>query len=169
MAADIFTKPFTNPATWEAVSWLVNVCDVSQVEELVLSGNMPPPAVQGGGKRGTWEIYPDGSGTWTRHDRAAVRCRTLYRSGPARHEVHTRHTFDSSTGEHLDTTKSFATAKIIDQELPSPRPRPLRSVFVFDSTQAPLPADAVRVNPSPDGEAEGPAQAGVASQSKSQA
>ena len=89
-------------------------------------------------------IHADGSGTWTRRDPAAVRCRTLYRSGPARNEVHTRETFDANTNELLNTTTNFAYAKVVDQELPDPKPRAVRTVFHFASTQANVPLDAVR-------------------------
>ena len=127
----------------------MNVCDVGDIEQLIAHGDKPPPTAQGGGKRGVWEVRPDGSGTWTRHDNSATRLRTLYRSGPARHEVHTRDTFDAQTGQHLDTTRNFATAKIIDAELPSPRPRALRTVFSFDRTSSTIPPDAILA---PDGE-----------------
>ena len=94
-------------------------------------------------------------------DPKAVRCRTLFRTGPARHEVHTRQTFDNDTGELLEVTKSFATAKIIDQELPDPRPRSLRTVFHFGATQAVIPHDAQRE--------EGPSSASKPAQSKAAA
>ena len=98
---------------------------------------------RGGGKRGSWELHPDGSGTWTRHDRSAVRYRTVFKSGPAKHEIHTRTTYDADTGEELNITKNFDVCKSIDAELPSPRPRALRTVFSFNRTAATIPPDAV--------------------------
>ena len=141
MAADIFTKSFSNPCAWSAACWLVCVVNEGEVNQRCFLGDALPPSSQGGGKRGEWNLSPNGSGTWTRYDRSAVRCRTLYRSGPSRHEVHTRETFDADTGELLDTTREFATAKVIDQELPSPKPRALRSVFHFDATNAVVPQE----------------------------
>ena len=142
MAADLFTKSFGSPPAWDAACWLVNIVDVSKVEERCRSGDKPPPTSQGGGKRGEWEVNADGSGTWTRHDKSALRLRTLYRSGPARHEVHTRTTYDAESGDELDVTRNFATAKVIDAELPPPTPRSLRTVFHFAKTEVPIPPDA---------------------------
>ena len=160
MAADVFTKSFSNPLLWEAVCWLVNLCEADKISDFVKSGDAPPPTSQGGGKRGIWVIKADGSGTWTRLDPKAVRCRTLYRSGPARHEVHLRETFDDATGRLIESTKNFATAKVIDQEIPSPRPRALRTVFHFAQTQQVIPHDAERE--STEGPASKPAQAKAA-------
>ena len=144
MAADIFTKSFSNPDLWAAACWLVNVCDAERVPELIQLGNLPPPMSQGGGKRGTWLVRADGSGTWTRMDSKATRCRTVYRSGPAKYEVFLRETFDATSGALLESTPNFAAAKVLDALLPEPAPRAVRTVFHFASTSACIPHDAQR-------------------------
>ena len=101
---------------------------------------------QGGRKCGVWDIQPDGSGTWTRSDPSATRCRTLCKSGPARHEVHERVTVDAVTGQVLHTLPNFDTAKILDQELPPPCPRAIKSIFRFKATKACIPDAAKNVS-----------------------
>ena len=113
----------------------------------MLSSSVPanpqsPP--RGGGKRGTWDLKPDGSGTWTRIDRTATRYRTLYRSGPARSEVVLRETFDANSGEMLGTPmRDYSTAKELNAELPEPTPRHIRTVFHFRHTAARIPAEVI--------------------------
>ena len=99
MAADIFTKPFTNQPGWDHVCSLINICDDTCINDLVSNGDRPPPYPQGGTPRklGVWSINPDGSGTWTRYDPKAVRYRNLWKPGPARHEVTERTTYDATT------------------------------------------------------------------------
>ena len=143
MAADIFTKSFSNPCSWDAACWLVNVCEEAQIEELCALGDAPPPTSQGGVKRGIWSVNSDGSGTWTRHDSKATRCRSLQKAGPSRHEVGLRETFDAESNELLHTLTDYANAKCLDQELPSPRPRAVRTVFHFNRTTSTIPPDAV--------------------------
>ena len=104
-----------------------------------------PHPLRRGGKRGSWVVNPDGSGTWTREDKSAVRYRTLYKSGPSKSEVHTRVTFDGVTGDQLDVTERFDTCKVIDAEVPPPTPRALKTVFHFDRTAATIPPDATVV------------------------
>ena len=87
-----------------------------------------------------WQLNGDGSGTWTRRDRGATRYSSLYSSGPARQEVHTRETYDANTGDLIGTTKNFDTAKLLNQELPDPVPRDIKSVFYFNSTAKKVPA-----------------------------
>ena len=102
MAADIFTKGFTNPDAWRAVCRLVSVVSPEEVNEFCCSLGAPLPPSQGGGKSGKtgeWQLNADGSGKWVRWDRGATRFSTLYSSGPARQEVYERVTFDSNTGE----------------------------------------------------------------------
>ena len=142
MAADVFTKAFSNVAAWDAACSLVNICDGSEVQNLVDCAGVPPPCPQGGGKRGLWQLNADGSGTWTRIDTAAVKFRTLYMAGPKLSEITKRETWDATTGELLDTTRNFATCKAPCEDLPEPRPRALRTVFHFERTSANVPASA---------------------------
>ena len=146
MAADIFTKAFTNPEAWSSSCWLVSVCDKDDVQSFCSLGGVPPPQPQGGHKSGVWDINLDGSGSWTRHDKAAYRCRTLFKSGPARNEVYERVTIDAKTGEVLHTLPGFDTAKVLDQELPPPCPREIKTVFRFRATKANVPSEARRQN-----------------------
>ena len=95
-----------------------------------------------GGKRGLWQLNADGSGSWTRIDPAAVKFRTLYMAGPHLSEITRRETWDTTTGELIDTTRNFATCKMPCEDLPEPRPRALRTVFYFDHTKANVPASA---------------------------
>ena len=94
------------------------------------------------GKAGVWDIRPDGSGTWAREDKAATRFSTLWKTGPARHEVHKRVTYDLDTGQVIGTLLRFDVAKNLNDELPPPVPRNIRSVFHFHSTQARVPDPA---------------------------
>ena len=142
MAADIFTKAYTNPLAFDTVSWLVCVCDVADVDKFCARGGVPPPTPQGGAKAGEWDVNPDGSGTWTRWDNKASRCSTLWKTGPARHEVVERVTYDAKTGEVLHTLPRFDTAKELHTELPPPTPRDIRSVFRFRRTAANIPGTA---------------------------
>ena len=145
MAADIFTKGFTNPDTWAAVSRLVSVVNPEDVPEFCRSMGAPLPLPQGGvkaGKAGEWVVNGDGSGTWTRRDRGATRFASLYSSGPARYECHTRETYDANTGDLIGTMHNFDTAKLINQELPGPVPRDIKSVFHFKSTAKTIPNPA---------------------------
>ena len=50
MAADVFTKAFSNPLAWDAACWLVGVVDDARVAERCCAGDAPPPTSQGGGK-----------------------------------------------------------------------------------------------------------------------
>ena len=86
------------------------------------------------GKAGEWAVQEDGSGTWTRWDKGARRFSTLYSSGPARQDCHTRTTYDSNTGELLETLRKFDTAKLVNEPLPPPVPRDIKSVFHFVSS-----------------------------------
>ena len=95
--------------------------------------------LRGGLKAGEWDIRPDGSGTWTRFDRSAVRCRSLFKTGPARSEVYERITVDTNTGEVLHTLTGYQTAKVLDQELPPLVPRAIKSVFRFRAAAAASP------------------------------
>ena len=149
MAADIFTKAFTNPEAWNAACWLVSICDSDEVHSFCLKGGIPPPQPQGGYKSGVWDICLDGSGTWTRHDRNAYRCRTLFKTGPARHEVVKRVTVDAKTGEVLNTLPNFGEAKVLDQELPPPCPREIKTIFHFKATKARVPPEALKKQPTP--------------------
>ena len=145
MAADIFTKGFSNPEMWQCVSWLVSIVDQELVGSFCAANGAPLPPPQGGakaGKAGTWVISPDGSGTWERVDRGATRYKTLWKTGPSRHEVHQRVTYDMCTGEVIGTLKGFDTAKDLNGELPPPVPRDIRSVFHFKSTNARIPDTA---------------------------
>ena len=148
MAADIFTKGFTNPDGWAAVCRLVSIVNPSDIAEFVRSNGAPLPLPQGGkpGKAGEWNLNEDGSGTWTRWDRGATRYSTLYSTGPARHECHQRVTFDAATGEQIGVLNNFDTAKEINAELPSPTPRDIRSVFHFRSTSKCIPNTARPAN-----------------------
>ena len=142
MAADIFTKSFSNPLAFDAVCWLVFVCHAADVFRFCALGGVPLPPPQGGLKAGEWDIKPDGSGTWTRFDRSAVRCRSLFKTGPARSEVYERVTVDANTGEVLHTLTGYQTAKVLDQELPPPVPRAIKSIFHFRATAAKIPDHA---------------------------
>ena len=90
-----------------------------------------------------------GSGTWTRLDSSATRCRPLWKTGPAQHEVYRRDTFDAESGALLDTLMDYASAKSFDKELPPPVPRSLRTVFHFRRTAANIPADATFTEATP--------------------
>ena len=142
MAADIFTKGFTNPETWRSVGWLVSVIRPEEVEEFCRSNGAPLPPPQGGtkaGKAGEWTLNQDGSGEWVRWDRAASRFSTLWSTGPARQEVQERLTYDANTGELLETLKRFDVAKNLNEPLPAPVPRDIKTVFRFKSTSKRIP------------------------------
>ena len=148
MAADIFTKGFTNPESWKAVSWLVSVVDPDEVPRFCCTNGAPLPPPQGGakaGKAGVWAFNPDGSGEWTRMDKGATRFSTLWSTGPARQEVYERLTYDANTGELLETMKRFDTAKLLNEELPPPVPRDIKSVFRFKSTAKNVQASSRQV------------------------
>ena len=107
---------------------------------------MPIPGVAGPAhkhKRGVWNVDKNGSGTFTRHDKQQIRCRTLLLAGPSRHEVYKRCTYDTRTGDLLETLSGYDTAKILDQLLPEPVPRDITTVFHFQSTASKIPSDAV--------------------------
>ena len=102
----------------------------------------PSRSLRGGvkaGKAGEWAVLPNGSGTWTRRDRNASRFSTLWSSGPARQECHTRVTYDANIGEVLQTLKGFDVAKDINAKLPEPTPRDIRSVFHLNATTKKVP------------------------------
>ena len=84
-------------------------------------------------------MNPDGSGTWTRYDPAAVKFRVLYMTGPSVAEVTRRDTFDAKTGELLESMTDFAYNRAKCADLPEPRPRALRTVFHFTKTKAETP------------------------------
>ena len=144
MAADIFTKGFTNGDVWGAVSRLVSVLDPGDISEFVRTNGAPLPQPQGGkaGKTGDWVINEDGSGTWTRWDKSATRYSTLYSSGPNRQECHERTTYDAKTGEKLGTLSRFDIAKSVNEPLPPPVPRDIKTVFHFKSTVKHVPQSA---------------------------
>ena len=48
MAADIFTKSFSNPLAFDAVCWLVFVCSAADLVRFYALGGVPPPPPQGG-------------------------------------------------------------------------------------------------------------------------
>ena len=48
MAADVFTKAFTDSARWEAACWLVNVIHPDKLQEVIELGDKPPPQLGGG-------------------------------------------------------------------------------------------------------------------------
>ena len=50
MAADIFTKAFSNPSLWEAACFLVNICLPQAVQVLADRNGVPPTATEGGVK-----------------------------------------------------------------------------------------------------------------------
>ena len=50
MAADTFTKAFSNPYAWDAVCSLVNVVFPTDVQGLVDRAGLPPPMPEGGKK-----------------------------------------------------------------------------------------------------------------------
>ena len=136
MAADIFTKSFSNPEAWQAVCWLVSVCHKSDIAVVCNLGDSPPPQSQGGTARklGEWSLNPDGSGTWTRYD-TTDKGRTLRKGGPLRQEVHLRETFCAETGQLLESLPAFSSASRVDLPLDEERtPRPVRTVFHFLST-----------------------------------
>ena len=101
---------------------------------------LPSPS-RGGGKRGVWAVNPDGSGTWTRYDAAALRLQSLYMSGPKASEVTCRRTYDRDTDELIDETYRFGECRDKNAKL-DPAPRSIRSVFHFDKTCVVLPPDA---------------------------
>ena len=145
MSADIFTKGFSSPDLWRAVTRLVSVVKPEDVGEFCASNGAPLPPPQGGikaGKAGEWLVHPDGSGTWTRWDRGATRFSTLFSAGPLRQEVYERVTYDSQTGEEIGRLARFNVAKNINDELPSPRPRDIRSVFHFKASSKATPGVA---------------------------
>ena len=146
MAADIFTKSFSNPQAWDAACELVCICQPADVEALCGRAGTPPPATSGGGKRGIWCLNPDGSGTWTRLDQSAERFRDLWLSGPQRQEVTHRETYCAKTKELLDVTRDWPYCKTRCEPLPPPSPRSLRTVFYFDHTSKAVPPDAQRVD-----------------------
>ena len=142
MAADVFTKGFTNPELWKSVCWLVSVVNPEDIATFCSTVGAPLPPPQGGtkaGKAGEWRFNEDGSGTWSRWDRGATRFSTLYSSGPSRQEVHRRETFDASSGELIGVLDKFDVAKNLNDELPSPRPRDIKSVFHFKNTAKVVP------------------------------
>ena len=47
MAADIFTKAFTDSARWEAACWLVNVVHPDKMQEVIELGDRVPPQLEG--------------------------------------------------------------------------------------------------------------------------
>ena len=63
-------------------------------------------------------------------------------AGPKEYEVTKRETFDTKSGELLNTTHDFAACKLKCEDLPSPRPRSLRTVFHFNRTPANAPASS---------------------------
>ena len=150
MAADVFTKTFSNPQSWDAACSLVNICDLAGRDALCARAGAPLPSVAGGGKRGLWHLNPDGSGTWTRIDPAAMRLCDLRLSGPARSEVTFRQTFDRETGDLLDTTLNFAACTDRCPPLVPPGPRAIRSVFHFLSTKAHIPPEALTTSTDPE-------------------
>ena len=87
-------------------------------------------------------MNPDGSGTWTRYDRAATRLKTLYGSGPKAFEVHLRETFDANTGELVNVTHDFASSRDPCPPLVPEEPRSLKTVFHFRRTSVVIPPDA---------------------------
>ena len=50
MAADIFTKPFSVPLTWEGACALINICAEADIEAMCARAGMPPLTVSGGGQ-----------------------------------------------------------------------------------------------------------------------
>ena len=142
MAADVFTKGFTNPEAWDSVCWLVSVVDASRAAEFCSRNGLPYPTSQGGAKAGIWDINPDGSGTWARVDRRATRFSSLWKTGPARAECYKRVTYDLATGKVIGTLESFDTAKLLNEELPGPVPRDTRTVFHFRATKTAISEDA---------------------------
>ena len=48
MAADIFTKAFSNPHAWDAACSMVNICLPHAVQALADRNGMPPTATEGG-------------------------------------------------------------------------------------------------------------------------
>ena len=165
MAADLFTKSFSNPDAWSAACWQVCICEDSEAADYFARGGIPPLLPQGGHKSGVWHLNMDGSGTWTRSDSNAYRCRTLFKSGPAREEVHERVTVDAKTGEVLDTLQGFQTAKVLDKELPPPVPRAIRTIFHFKATKATVP-DSARADTPTEGAKACAATAGLAMQER---
>ena len=126
MAADMFTKGFTNLDMWRSVSWLVSVVSPEDVNKFCRSNGAPLPPPQGGvkaGKAGVWCVQPDGSGTWTRTYRGAKRFSTVYSSGPLRQECRQRLKHDAGTNELLENLQRFDTAKYVNEPLPPPVPR----------------------------------------------
>ena len=94
-----------------------------------------------------WSFDSDGSGTWTRLDPSARRFRTLWQTGPNRHEVTCRTTFDANTGDIIGAPMfDYATAKFLNEPLPEPVPRSIRSVFAFDHTEKKVPPECRNVS-----------------------
>ena len=140
MAADVFTKAFSNPFAWAHALELVGLCPSADVEDMVGRGGIPPAGPAGGGKRGEWSFNADGSGSWTRVDTSASRYRPLRPSGPKREEVICRETWDVRTGEMVGQPMlNYGTATDLSAELPPPVPRHIRTVFYFRQTTAKVP------------------------------
>ena len=130
---------------WGAVCRLVSVIRPEEVSGFIEVNGAPLPLPQGGvkaGKAGEWSVNSDGSGTWTRWDRAATRYSSLYSSGPSRQECHTRETFDTNSGEKIGTMNRFDVAKNLNEPLPPPVPRDTRTVFHFNRTSKAIPDSA---------------------------
>ena len=135
MCADLFTKTFANPHSWDTACQLIGLSRSCDVAALVSRGGRPPPSPEGGGKLGRWTFRRDGSGTWSRVDTNAFRYRSLYEAGPLRSEVTRRETFDEKTGEMLGAPMlDYSTSKTISEPLPDPVPRSVRTGFYFDRT-----------------------------------
>ena len=121
---------------------LVGLCSEADVSHMIDCEGRPLPSADGTDKRGLWHFRPDGSGTWTRVDPAAVRYRPLLLAGPLRSEVMSRTTIDTRTNEMVGPVmRDYATSKNLCDELPEPRPRSIRTVFSFDSTSVDVPPE----------------------------